>query len=248
MTNILRLTALLILALFLASCSGTKVTPQISSQQHIQKAENYQEQGRYDSAIESWEAVRDSFYSPELSMLAEFRIAELYYTAERFDEAAVAYAAYMKQYPQDTRQAELLYKQGLCYYNQILSADRDQTNTSNAKRIFEQLNLQFPENLYAGEVDTLILRCETRLADHEVYVGWFYLRTKKYEPAINRLEMVLSNFPDYHYRDEAYLHLIKAYIKTGAPDKAQMTFKQLAEQFPQSDQTEDARKLLNELT
>jgi outer membrane protein assembly factor BamD len=248
MIKILRLATFLILALFLASCSGTKVKPQISAQQHIQKAETLQQEERYDEAIASWESVRDSFYSPELSMLAEFKIAELYYTADRFDEAAIAFEAYIKQYPQDSRRPELLFKQGMSHYNQILEVDRDQTSTSNAMRIFEQLNRQFPESQHAAEADNLILRCKTRLADHEVYIGWFYLKTKKYQPAINRLENVLSSFPDYHYRDEAYLHLIKAYIESGAFEKAQTTYKQLADQFPHSEQTEDAKELLEKVS
>jgi outer membrane protein assembly factor BamD len=248
MTHILRLATLLLATLLLVSCSGTHIKPQISAQQHLQKAESYQEQERYDEAITAWESVRDSFYSPELSMLAEFKIAELYYIANRFDEAAVAYESYIKQYPQDPRRPELLYKQGMSYYNQILEADRDQTNTENAKKIFEQLNRQFPENRYADEVDTLILRCNTRLIDHEVYIGWFYLRTKKYQPAIARLENVLNQYPDYHYRDEAYFYLIKAYIESGATDKAQLTYQKLADQFPHSEETENARELLDNVS
>ena len=58
----------------------------------------------------------------------------------------------------------------MSYYNQILSADRDQTSTENALKSFERMNREFPANPHSQEAENLMLRCRTRLADHEVYV------------------------------------------------------------------------------
>ncbi len=247
MTKFFRAVFFLSFILLLAAC-GTKVKPQPTAEEQLQQAERYTDAGLYDQAITAWEGVRDTFYSPDLSMLAEIKIADIYYTDKRYDEAAVAYEAFIKQYPQDFRIAELLYKQGMSYYNQILSADRDQTSTENALKSFERMNREFPANPHSQEAENLMLRCRTRLADHEVYVGWFYLRTKKYQPAIKRLEAALNGFPDYYYRNEAYYYLIKAYIATDDLDKALETYQKLADQYPHSDETLSARKLLDNLS
>ena len=234
----------LLLCLILTGCSGRKHKPETSAEEYFSQGERYYEKNLYDDAIASWEKARDTFYSPELSKLVDLKIAEAYYVSERYQEATVAYNEFIQKYPNDTRIPEILYSLGMSYYRQILSRDRDQTNTENALLTFEDLNRRFPDNNHAAEVDNLILRSRTRLADHEVYVGWFYLKKKRYQASIQRLENVLRDFPDYYYRDEAYYYLIKAYVRNGETAKAQEVYQQLSRQFPNSDKTADAQSLI----
>ena len=235
---------LVLICLLLAACGGSKIKPQNSAEKYFQEGEHYLESKRYEEAIASWEKVRDTFYSPELSMLAELKIAETYYASKHYEEAAIAFTAFLKQHPNDFRAPTILYHLGLCYYQQILAKDRDQTSTENALQTFQELLRHFPNNQQAQETDYLIKRCKTRLAEHEVYIGRFYLRTKQYQPAIKRLEGILKSFPEYRYRDEAYLYLCKAYLKTEQSDKAHHIVNQLLGQFPKSDYLKDAQKLL----
>ncbi|MCW9050333.1 MAG: outer membrane protein assembly factor BamD [Deltaproteobacteria bacterium] len=246
MKHIYRYSLMLLICLLLAACGGSKVKPENSAEKYFQQGERFFESNLYEDAIASWEKVRDTFYSPELSMLAELKIAETYYVSERYEEAASAFSDFLKQHPNDFRVATILYRLGLSYYQQILSADRDQTHTENALLTFEKLIQRFPEDQNAQEAGYLIQRCKTRLAEHEVYVAAFYLKKKLYQPAIKRLEAVLSAFPEYYYRDEAYFYLGKAYLKTEQIDKANTIFKQLFDQFPGSDYVEDAQELLEE--
>ncbi|MEA3544722.1 MAG: outer membrane protein assembly factor BamD [Thermodesulfobacteriota bacterium] len=230
--------------LLLAACGGSKVKPQSSAEKYFQEGEGYFESNLYDDAIASWEKVRDTFYSPELSMLAELKIAEAYYISERYEEAALSFNDFLQQHPNDFRAATILYRMGLSYYQQILSPDRDQTSTEKALHSFQELTRRFPDDEKVQEAGYLIQRCRTRLAEHEVYVGRFYLKRKRFQSAITRLEGILESFPDYYYRDEAYFYLGKAYLKTAQRDKAEMIFDQLLEEFPGSDYVEDAQDLL----
>lgn len=230
--------------LLLAACGGSKVKPENSAEKYFREGEKYFESDLIDDAIASWEKVRDTFYSPELSMLAELKIAEAYYVSKRYEEAALAYQDFLKQHPNDFRAATILYRMGLSYYQQILSPDRDQTSTRNALRSFQELTRRFPDDSQAQEAEHLILRCRTRLAEHEVYVGHYYLKRKQYQPAIQRLKEILDSFPDYYYRDEAYFYLGSAYLKTNQVDQANVIFKKLTEEFPGSDYTEEAQELL----
>lgn len=246
MKQVCRYLFLVLIIIVLSACSGSKVKPQNSAEKYFQEGERYFEGKLYDDAIASWEKVRDTFYSPQLSMLAEMKIAEAYYVSKRYPEAVTAFSDFLANHPDDPRTATIFYRLGLSYYQQILSADRDQTSTENALVTFQQLEQRFPENPYSQEARQLIQRCKTRLAEHEVVVSAYYLKKNQYEPAITRLETLLKNFPDYYYRDEAFYHLGKAYLKTQQRNKAEAVFQKLSEQFPGSDYTDDARKLLEE--
>jgi len=239
---------ILALLLSLAACGGKQAEPQNAAEEYFQQGEAYFESNLYDDAIASWEKVRDTFYSPELSMLAELKIAEAYYVSERYAEAATAYSDFLEQHPNDFRAPTILYRLGLSYYQQIRSADRDQTATENALAAFQELLRRFPDDRNAREASSLIQRCKTRLAEHEVYVGWFYLRYEFYQAAINRLENILAEFPEYYYRDEAFFYLGQAYLKNKQPEKARQIFSKLFKQFPGSDYTEEAREMLEELS
>jgi outer membrane protein assembly factor BamD len=242
MTN--RILFTLILTIFLASCSSQKVVPQHSAEIYFQEGERFYESNLYEDAIASWEKVRDSYYSPELNMLAELKIAEAYFRSERYEEAATAYEDFLKQHPNDSRINDVYYHLGLSHYQQILSADRDQSSTEKAMLVFQQLLKRFPEYSQAEEVGYLIQRCRNRLAEHEVYVGRFYLKTENFQAAINRLEKVMAVYPNYYYRDEAFFYLGQAYLQTGQKDKAKDIFNNLFEQFPGSEYLVEAQKIL----
>ncbi|MDX2479334.1 MAG: outer membrane protein assembly factor BamD [Desulfuromusa sp.] len=234
----------ILLCLFLTAC-GPKIKPPESAEKYFQEGERYLADNLYEKAIESWEKVRDTFYSPELSMLAELKIAETYYRSKRYEEAAIAFDDFLKQHPNDFRAATILYRMGQSYYQQILSPDRDQTSTKKALHGFQQLVSRFPNDAQAQEAGDQIQRCKTRLSEHEVYVGKFYLKRGQYQQAIIRLEGIFKSFPDYYYRDEAYFYLGKAYLLTAQLDKAKNIFNQLFKEFPGSNYTEKAQSLLS---
>lgn len=244
MTN--RYLFIVLITLLLAACSSQKVIPQHSAEKYFQEGEKFYESNLYEDAIASWEKVRDTYYSPELNMLAEIKIAEAYYQAQRYEEAATAYADFLKQHPNDSRIDDIIYQLGLSYYQQMLSEDRDQTSTRNALKVFQELIQRFPDYPLAEEAGYLIQRCRNRLAEHEVYVGRFYLKKEYFQAAITRLEKALKDYPNYYYRDKAYYFLGRAYLQTGQKDKAKEVLNLLFEQFPGSEYLIQAQKVLAE--
>ncbi len=234
------------LMIAVSACAPTKQSASQGADYYFQEGEKYFEKKLYDEAISSWEKVRESYYSPELNILAELKIAEAYFLAGRYVEAAAAYEDFLKQHPDHKRTPEVLYQLGLSYYEQMLSPDRDQTATRNALATFEILLDKYPDDPRAEEVGFLIRRCKDRLADHEFDVGRFYLRTDHYEAAIMRLNDLFARYPNYFYRDRAYYYLGRAYMESQQKDKAIETFNTLYREFPKSEFVLKAQKLMAE--
>jgi outer membrane protein assembly factor BamD len=223
-----------VIGLLLAACSAGQPDPPKTAEFYFQEGESFLEKGLYNEAITSWEKVRDSFYSPELTMLAELKMAETYYLAERYAEAASAYNDFLKQYPGDERKSTTTYWLGMSYYKQKLAIDRDQTNTKNALTVFSDLLRLYPGERDETEIRSLIQQCKGQLAAHEIYVGRFYLKTKKYEASIKRLEEALRLYPSSPQIDEAYFYLLSAYLKLENRAKAEELLQQLSATMPNS--------------
>lgn len=248
MSRFIKLSCILLLIILTTACSSSRPTPEQDTEKLFQSAERLLERGLWEDALIAWEQVRDAYYTPELSMLAELKIAETYYLSERYPEAATSYSEFLRRYPDDFRASTILFRLGQSYYRQILSRDRDQTNTRNALNTFTEFLRKYPDDPNATQAEQLALRATTRLADHEVYVGRFYLQREQYRPAIQRLENILTQFPDYYYRDEAFFFLGRAYLATGQTAEAQQILTQLMEEFPASSYYDKANKLLERKT
>lgn len=233
------------LLLLLAACAPqTVVPPAKQASAYFQEGESFFEQGLYQDAIASWEKVRDSYYSPELNILAELKIAEAHFLAEQYLEAAAAYEAFLKNHPDHPKVADVLFQLGLCYINQMVDKDQDQSATRQALAAFDTLVQRFPNDRRKEEAQVYIDRCLNQLAANEVVIGEFYLKRGNYQAAISRLEGVFRKYPNYYDRAEAYYLLGQAYMLSGEKVKASEAFNSLFNQFPHSEFIIAAQKFI----
>lgn len=234
----------LLLLLLATACTPTVVPPIKSADVYLREGENFFDKGLYSEAISSWEKVRESYYSPELNTLAELKIAEAHYLAEDYILAAAAYDDFLKQHPNHEKKPDVLYNLGMAYYKQILSPDRDQTTTRNALHTFESLLTLYPDTPRKEEVNVLADRCRNNLATQQLYIGRFYQRSGQPKAAINRLNRIFSDYPNFFDRDEAYFYLGYAYLQTGQRKEAAEAFNTLFREFPRSEFILPGQKLL----
>ncbi|MBN1140785.1 MAG: outer membrane protein assembly factor BamD [Deltaproteobacteria bacterium] len=234
-----------LLLLLLSACSLLeKKQTYFSPEEHFQRGEQQMEKGNYREAIENWQKVLDAYLSPQLNMLAELKIAEAHFKAKEYPEATATYENFLKRHPEARRTPEVMYKLGLCYFHQRLTPDRDQTATFNALVTFQSLIRMFPDDPQAANAAAKVAELRQELAEHEFYVGRFYLRTKEYPAAIGRFQALFAEFPDFGRKDEAYFLLGQAYFHSANLPKTVETFQQLAKEFPQSPFVAKSRKLL----
>jgi len=235
---------IILLSLTLTACGKPVTTSDRTASDYLTEGETMFDKGLYEDAIANWEKVRESYYSPELNIIAELKIAEAYYLGEKYPEAAAAYEDFLKQHPNHDRVPDAMYQLGLAYYKQILPPDRDQTATHNAMVTFQDLLKRFPGTREGEEIKVLINHCQDSLAAHEVVVGRFYLKTDRFDAAINRLEGVFKTYPNYYKRDEAWYYLGQAYVEKGEKAKAVKAFNTLIEDFASSPYINKAQKAL----
>lgn len=202
MKRLISVSLIAFVALTFVSCGPKnkpeKLAPELAADARVQF-----EKERYKEAIDIYTKLRDWYPFDTLAVEAEFNIAEAHFKMEEYDEAALAYDEFEKLHPRHESIAYIINQQALCYFNRLDSADRDQTHALKALSIFTHLIKQFPESPYAAEAEKSKAACLKSLAAHEMYVGRYYLKSKKYKSALHRFQTVLSAYPGLGFDTDA---------------------------------------------
>lgn len=234
------------LLLLLQGCASAPKADSTPEELYAQGEVAFQK-SRYETAVELWKRVRETFPEPELAAKAEIGIANAYFLNHDYIEAGAAYEDFRKLHPAHDLAQFALYRQGLASYNLITGIDTDQTPTKNALTLFESFVRQYPNSQYVSRVQEKIVDCRGKLAQYEIYVGRFYYRTDAYPAAIGRFERVLIDFPDYTGHDETLYYLGRAALKIRDREKAQTSLSRLVREYPASKHLGDARSQLSKL-
>jgi len=218
--------------LIVAGCASTPDTR--TPQEFFAEGESSLADKNYEEAVAFYKRAKESYASPDLTALAELRIADAHFAAEKFIEAAAAYEEFLKSHPLHEKAPYALYRRGLSFYRMVEGIDLDQTPLANAVELFEQFMGKYPKDPLAKEVEDLLDTCRTMQLQYEIYVGRHYTRTGKYAGAIRRLERALQTFPGSPYHDETLYWLGVAYFESGEKEKGKSVFQRLGREYPES--------------
>jgi len=234
----------LFLALAAAVGCATDQTVKKTSEQYLKEAEELSAKGRYDEAITQWKKVKESYLTPDVTAMAELKIADAHYAKAAWIEAAAAYEDFRKLHPRHDKAPFALYRMALSNYNQIEKIDTDQTPVKNAAASLALFLQQYPQTEYVKDAADKLALCRLKMARHELYVGRFYFRIDKYVSAIGRLEGIIKKYPDTPVIDETLYYLGASYIRSGEIAKGKEALQRLVDKFPVGVFNEKARKLL----
>jgi len=152
------------------------------------------QKGRYEKAIENFQRLKEEYPLHELAIRAELGIADAHFSMEEYGYAEIAYSDFVNLHPANDNLSYVMYQVGVCHYNQLLSIDRDQTETWKALKEFEKLITRFPTSKFSFLAEKKVRECKTMLAEHEYYIGELYFKMKHYKAAMLRFENITKNY------------------------------------------------------
>jgi outer membrane protein assembly factor BamD len=161
------------------------------------------------------------------------------------------YREFLSFYPIHPRAHYAQFKLGMCHFYQMHGPDRDQTETVEAIAELTLFLQRYPnpqENPLLDEGRARLREARDRLSDSDYRVAYFYLRTQKFPPAaIDRLNAILKNDPEYSRRDAVYFYLAQALLRVNRPVEALPYLDRLITEFEVSEYLEEAKKLAETL-
>jgi len=229
-------TALFCLVLAALAACGTT-----GSQHNDRTSRDWYEEGirlmekkRYQGAVEALQEAAVLYRDAALDAEIQIALGEAHFRNKDYDQAIAAYGEFLRLHPRHRSSGKAQYQIGMSYFKQMRGPDRSQEATQLALESFEKLIRSYSRSALVPEAREKIVLCRRRLADHEIYVGRYYLRTKAYEAALPRFDKVYHEFSDLGFGDDALYYLGLCYQKLEQGSQSRKMWDLLIKEYPHS--------------
>jgi outer membrane protein assembly factor BamD len=230
--------------LFVAGC-GKSAKPEMAydPEKYMQKADELVNKKDYAEARKVLLEVKNRDTQKKYGALAHLKIADSYAREGEPDQAVTEYKKFIELYPDNQYAPYAQYQIAMTYFAQVESAQRGIGAARSALEEFNNLKRLYPRNPYRDIVELRIEKCRNILAEGDYVIAEFYYNKETYGAAVNRLESLLKNYPDYKKEEEVLLLLGKAYKELKSKDKARETFDRLNRKYPSGKAAKEAKKI-----
>ncbi len=177
------------------------------------KAMGLYQDGDYSNAAEAFETVISIGRGTQYGEEAQFYLAESYFNDRRFLLAASEYERYSALFPRSSKRQEADFKEAYCYYRMSPRYQLDQGYTRTAIEKFQLYNSRYPDSDKVQEAAGYIDQLRSKLAHKTYAAADLYLRTDQYEAAIIYYDLVISQYPESAWAEQALVNQISTYVE-----------------------------------
>ena len=194
------------LLFLISACASTPDTGNMSAEELYNLGYDQMQDTAWAKAAATFEKLELEHPYSAWATKSKLMSAYAYYRDEKYDDAVIALDRFIHYHPGNKDAAYAYYMRGLCYYDQIVGAQKDQDNTAKAKEAFGQLLARFPQTEYADDA-----------------------RAK-----MNRFSAVVKDYQTTPQIEEALYRLVEIYTILGLKEDAAKPLKVLAVNYPDS--------------
>ena len=244
---------ILLLSIFLLfSCSKKNKEAVLLEPSDEEKASNI-----YDEAVKALDEG-DAYYAsqkfkdvealtPQSTWAAKAALMASYadYSRNSYSSAIFGLERYINNYPADKNITYAHYLIAICYYEQILDEKKDLQPLLKAKEKFEFIMKNYPNTDYATDARFKIDLIIDQLAAKEMSIARFYMKTKKWIPALNRLKTVVEKYEKTVFVEEALHRLVEVYYRLGLIEEAKQAASILGYNYTSGDWYKKSYKVFN---
>lgn len=245
-----------LMGLGLAACSGNpqaKLPPAGSAEPD----KFLFDRGNEELAKKHWFAAREYFRNvvdryPQSAVRPDAKLAlgDTYLLENSAESRVLAvneYQEFLSYFPTHKRADYAQFKIAFAHYKQMLAPQRDQTETRDAIAQFDAFLKRFPNSSLKPDAEKYLRESKDRLGQSELAVGVFYARVKWCPGAIDRLDKLVKEDPQFTNRDEALFYTAECYYFGKANTIALPIYDRIVKEFTTSEYLEKAKKRIAEI-
>ena len=158
-----------------------------------------------------------SDWAPKSAMMASYS----YYLQNYYVEALSNSERFLKTYPTYENLVYVHYLIAMCYYETIEDEKRDSAPLFKARDKFYYIIQNYPNSDFALDAKFKIELIKDIIASKEMYLGRHYVKKEKWIAAINRFKVVVNDYNQTIFIEEALHRLVEINYKLGLLEESQ---------------------------
>ena len=248
----------MVLVLFAACSRGPRqirprVDPELlklTKEQIFQKAEDHFKEERWTRARTYYSHVYENYPNDPLGRRSLLRVADTFFNQGdpvNLVEAQYKYRDFLNRFPGSEYADYAMLQIAMVSFKQMEKPDRDQQKTREAVEKLNDMIKAFPRSELRPEAEKRLQDARDRLAKHEHIVARFYMKRRSYPAAVQRLNYLIDEYPNFAERDAVFFDLGTSLAALGRNGEARLYFERVVSEFPQSEYAEKAKRRLDEI-
>ena len=235
---------------FLTECAkknedALKPPDENKSYEIYNEALNALNNGEYFFAAQKFSEAEKILPLVDQSAKALLMSSYCFYSINFYDDTISSLENFLRKYPADQNVEYAEYLIALTNYDQILDEKKDIMPLLKTQKIIIDFIKKYPNSDYSLDLKFKLGLIQNQLAAKEVYIAKYYIKTQKWIPAINRLKVVVENYEETIFIEEALHRLVEIYYNLGLIEEAKKTAKILGYNYNSSKWYDNSYKLFN---
>ena len=181
----------------------------------------------------------------EFSAKSSLMSSYCFYLINFYEEANANLERFLKKYPADKNIPYAHYLMAISLYEQILDEEKDINPLLKSKSKIKYYLQNFPDTEYALDLKFKLGLVNNQLAAKEMYIAKYYVKTQKWIPAINRLKIIVTDYSETVFIEEALHRLVEVYYKVGLIEEAKAAAAILGYNYNSSEWYTQSYKVFN---
>ena len=247
---IIRLTLVIIFSFLVLSCSKDKKivyepSPKVDAFAIYKEGLEAFELNDFFYASKKFSEAELNFENIDLAAKSAIMSSFSLYGINFYTEALENLNRYLKKYPADRNVIYAHYLIAIIYFEQISDEKKDLKPLIKADNKIDFFLKSYPNSEYAMDLRFKKDLIQNQLAAKELFVARFYISTKKWVPAINRLKVIVKDYDQTIFIEEALHRLVEINFHLGLEEEAKKYANILGYNYNSSEWFEQSYKILN---
>ena len=207
------------------------LTPEI---QYIEAMDKF-DMKKFEEALNIFKEIEKIYPLSNEAIQSQIMVGFIDYIRVDYDAAIIKFTKLIRRYPSLKNIDYVYYMKALCYYEQISHEELDGKFNILALENLNQVINRFPNSQYAKDSHQKIILVKSNIAAKHMSIGRFYQKNKKYTAALNRYQIVVSDFSETKFTPEALYRISEIYYSIGMIEESTNTAAILGYNYPKSE-------------
>ena len=182
-----------------------------------------------------------SIWAPRAVLMSAYG----YFSRGYYSDAINDIERFLIKYKNHPQTDYAYYLLALCHYDQIVDEKKDLKQILRSRDYFERIVRDYPDTEYAYDSRFKLDLIREILASKEMYLARYYVEREKWIPAINRFKIIIKEYDNTIYVEEALHRLVELHYKVGLINEAEKYAVLLGYNYNSSEWYQASFKLLN---